>query len=74
MVLDLRTEHQKKVEERAKHVCELFQQIKESNSKGSITSIWKHIAETVSEETGQTISPIGVRDILIRNKLYEPSK
>lgn len=72
MVLDLRTEHQKKVEERAKRVCEVFQKVK--NSKGSITSIWKYIAETVSEETGQTISPIGVRDILIRNKLYEPSK
>lgn len=73
MALDLRTDHQKKVAQRAERVCDLYREIKDG-SVGSVTSIWRHIAETVSHEMKCSISPEGVRDILIRNNLYEPTK
>lgn len=73
MAVDLRTEHQKKVAQRAERVCELYREIKD-DSVGSVTSMWRHIAETVSKEMECSISPEGVRDILIRNNLYEPTK
>ena len=73
MEIDLRTEHQKQVAQRAERVCALYKSIKKK-SMGSVTSIWRHIASQVSEEMDCTLTPEGVRTILIRNKLYEPNK
>lgn len=73
MELDLRTEQQKKVAQRAERVCVLYRELRK-NSIGSNTAIWRYIAEQVSAESKCRLTPIGVRSILIRKKLYVPKK
>ena len=65
---DLRTNLQKARDERAKKVEELFLQLKD-DTNGSMNAILNHISNTLTEE-GMPITPMGVKCILIRKKLY----